>query len=123
MLALGMLDPAMTRFRRESSRDVSCLTRSVMSFMSWIVPFTRLSRIAFGVEGAADERLRVLVDRARDDEATTGRVVVAEPVGNGGRGGGGDEGGRFGAGGERIGTGVGLTSSMEGAGESVIAPL
>lgn len=120
MLARGIPLPAMTRFLLESNLDVNCLTRSVMFFMSWIVPFTRLSRMALGVAGAADERLRVLVERARVDEDNAEEREV-EPwveVGKGGRGGMGEGGSGRGAGGERI--GVGLTSEMEGGEERTV---
>lgn len=68
--------------------------------------------MALGVAGAADERLRVLVERARVEEESSDREVEAwDEVGKGGRGGMGEAGSGRGAGGERM--GVGLTREME----------
>lgn len=81
-----------------------------------MVPFTRLSRMALGVAGAAEERLRVLVERARvEDESAEREVEAWDETGKGGRGGMGEGGSGRGAGGERI--GVELTREMEGGEE------
>lgn len=71
MLARGIALPCMTRFRLESSLDVSCLTRSVISFMSRIIVSPRRSRTALGVMpvtpvvDTAEDRFRPRVERAR----------------------------------------------------------
>lgn len=90
----------MTRFLLLSNRLVSCLTLSVISFISLIIPSALLSRTALGVVlGRAEEaRSRALVERER----------AVAPIVSGAR--------KMGAGGGVVEgrAGVGRTREMEG---------